>query len=90
MVQARREQTATRLGDGRVLLAGGQADGRQESPVIASAEIYDPVSGTFAPTGQLSEPRYGAVATLLLDGRVLVAGGRNAYAALNTAEIWQP
>src|SRR5262249_3903301 len=60
---------ATALVDGRVLLFGGESDvaGNRER----SAEIYDPETQVWTPTGSLGHVRYGASATLLLDGRVL-------------------
>jgi hypothetical protein len=68
MTAPRMGHTATRLLDGRVLVAGGDASGR-------SAELYDPATGTFVETGRLIEPRGGHTATLLPDGSVLIAGG---------------
>ncbi|HZH78868.1 MAG TPA: kelch repeat-containing protein, partial [Archangium sp.] len=58
----------TLLRDGRVLVVGGE----QEGP---SAELYDPATGTWSPTGHGVGGRDFATATLLADGRVLVAGG---------------
>jgi hypothetical protein len=49
--------TAVRLLDGRVLLAGGNIYNQGGAPT-ASAEIYDPASGTFTFTGSMTTPRY--------------------------------
>jgi hypothetical protein len=70
------------LADGRVLVAGGNSSAVYEKP-LASAEIFDPKTGTFAATGSMKEPRDGMDATTLPDGRVLISGGgTDAYAEL--------
>jgi len=61
--------TATLLLNGQVLITGGS----QERP--ASAELFDPVTNVFVPTGNMTTGRFGNSATLLPDGRVLIVGG---------------
>jgi hypothetical protein len=81
-----------RLSDGRVLLLGGKLDNQSGTPT-ATAEIYDPVSGTFAFTGSMTTPRYNHTATLLQNGEVLVAGGSSSSvsgASLASAELYDP
>ena len=65
---------AAALPDGRALVAGG-SNGSSSANDLATAEIYDPVSGTFGPTGSMGTARYGPRAAKLPDGRVLVVGG---------------
>jgi hypothetical protein len=91
----RQFHTATLLPNGKVLLAGGFAI-ISGWPAWASAELYDPSTGTFAATSEMTAPRYFHTATLLPDGKVLIAGG-NASAAngcfcspLATAELYDP
>ena len=71
--------TATLLEDGRVLVTGGQARVTGSLPplpaAVVSAEIYDPATGHWSPTGQMFDPRRHHGAVLLEDGRVLVSGG---------------
>jgi hypothetical protein len=86
LAQARRLHTATPLADGRVLVIGGRSDG-----ALASAEMWDPVTGAFDPTGSLGEGRYDHTTTLLPDGRVLVVGGYGSDNTwLDTAKMWDP
>jgi hypothetical protein len=74
---------ATALADGRVLVVGGSADAIPTPE--RSAEIYDPVTQAWTPTGSLGHARFGPTATLLLDGRVLVVGG-----GAEIAELFDP
>jgi hypothetical protein len=90
----RDQQTATLLGNGRVLVAGGE-DAAINGPAgnHASAELYDPTTGKFSPTGSMRVGRVGATATLLRSGKVLIAGGIAAgvrFHAVASAEIYDP
>ena len=89
---ARMDATATLLQDGKVLIAGG-AD-MQVVPydeVVSSAELYDPSTGKFTPTGSMRTARSNATATLLADGRVLIAGGYGSSGnVLASAELYDP
>jgi hypothetical protein len=66
--------TATRLADGRVLVAGSTVLSFGDK-VAASAEIWSPATGTWTLTGSLSRGHAHHTATLLANGKVLVAGG---------------
>ncbi|MBC8643007.1 putative Ig domain-containing protein [Caballeronia sp. EK] len=73
---------------GKVLVAGGSTNGYRNS-----AELYDPTTGTWSPTGSMNEARAGHTATVLTTGpnagKVLVAGGStNGYR--NSAELYDP
>ena len=69
--------TATLLPDGTVLIAGGfYIDSLSNFHSLSTAELYDPVAGTFSyANGTMNEGRFGSTATLLNNGQVLIAGG---------------
>jgi hypothetical protein len=73
MAEPRAVYAATLLRDGMVLVEGGYNDSFTEG--LASAELYDPSSGSWNSTASMIQGRQFQTATLLLDGRVLVAGG---------------
>ncbi len=86
MGSLRYRHTLTPLPDGRVLATGGH----NGTSVVATAELYDPASGTWTPTGSMASARYLHTATLLPDGRVLVTGGHNGASVVATAELYDP
>ena len=95
LVTARDTHTATLLNDGRVLVAAGYFNYLGYNPFAQdTAELYDPATGTWTATGRLADHRLGHTASLLPDGRVLVAGGQNTgfadFHILATAEIYDP
>jgi hypothetical protein len=90
MTAARQGHTATVLPHGEVLIAGGSKNIGFRSE-LASAEIYDPNSGAFRTIGSMTTPREGHTATLLRDGRVLIAGGSpNGIVTTASAEVYDP
>ena len=76
---------ATTLKNGLVLITGGQEDDG------VATELYDPKTGTFSATGVPKQAHYGHSSALLLDGRVLVAGGDQILHTANpTCELYDP
>ena len=94
MGTSRSQHTATLLRNGKVLITGGstlRADANFY--VLSSAELYDPATGTFIPTGSMTTERVSHTATLLSNGKVLIAGGIGGLhggIALATAELYDP
>jgi hypothetical protein len=90
MTVRRARPSATLLKDGRVLLAGG-ADADVPGSRLKSGEIFDPEAKTFSAVGLMSDGRISHTATLLNDGRVLIAGGRDFdKGVVSSAEIFDP
>ena len=95
METPREGPSATLLADGKVLLTGGI---RPLDPLglswetLQTAEVYDPATGTFSPTGNMVNPRTSHTATLLPDGTVLLTGGTvldsGSNAAGQSAELY--
>lgn len=79
--------SATLLLNSKVLMVGGVDS---SNTPLASAELYDPSTGAFAPTSSMTTARILHKATLLADGRVLITGGRNGTQNLASAELYDP
>jgi len=95
MSTARLGHTATLLNDGKVLVAGGIAvlPGPNGSTALATAELYNPTTGTFTLTGNTIVGRFGHAATLLNNGTVLLEGGCSCTGNtpfLASAELYSP
>lgn len=80
-----------KLPNGEILVAGG-ATAQRFLGVTASAEIYNPTTGTWTRTGSMHQARQGATATVLPNGKILVAGGSTFIngGAIATAELFDP
>jgi hypothetical protein len=89
LLGARLAHQATRLADGRVLITGGEVSlyggFHVIRTVLDTVEIWDPATESSSPAGTMREARSGHTATLLSDGRVLLAGG-----AIGGAEVFDP
>lgn len=88
MTQPRVNAAATRMADGRVLITGGFNFTAETFTNLTAAEIYDPATSRFSPTGSMSVPRTGHSAPLLHDGQVFVVGGTATN--IRQAEIYNP
>jgi Kelch motif len=87
-LQARVRPFLVTLADGRVLVGCG-VSGAEPEGALATAELFDPKTGTFSPAGSMTRPRsFGLSATLLRDGRVLVVGGGPEVGT--SAELYDP
>jgi len=93
MVRGRAEFVAALLPSGKVLVAGGctayNANGC--TSVTTAAELYNPATGKWSSTGAMRAARMSMTATLLPNGKVLVAGGQTAANdALGSSELYNP
>ncbi len=93
MSTARARHTATPLANGKVLVVGGLDFALLTHAVehfVATAELYDPSANAWSPAAEMATARVGHSATLLGDGRVLVAGGMGCTGLLDSAELYDP
>lgn len=84
---------ATLLTDGRVLVTGGRlAQCGGAVCHTASAELFNPATGTWSSAGSMSSTRVVHTATLLANGKVLVTGGGNGEGCgdLSSADLYDP
>ena len=99
MTVVRAGHTATLLGNGKVLITGGTSGGSSEA-AVSSVELYDPATDMFTATvGGMTAAHVSHTATLLQNGKVLIAGGdviffngiqNTGIMSLNTAETFDP
>lgn len=91
MSTARVGHTATELQNGRVLVAGGASKMFGAGmKIFASAELYNPSKKRFSNTGAMLGARTGHTATLLANGKVLIACGDDGTMSLSTSELYDP
>jgi N-acetylneuraminic acid mutarotase len=93
MVNRRRGHMQILLDNGKVLLVGGFGGPPNSNPstLLKTAELYDPNTNTFSPTGNMVVARQGPFIAKLPDGKVLVLGGHDqAENPIASAEIYDP
>ena len=86
---------AARLGDGRVLVAGGRKlvideEGTRKINYVGTAEMYDPVGDTWTRAADMTAARWAHTAIALANGTVIVVGGENEDGKIATAEVYDP
>lgn len=88
--EARGFHTATILANAMVVMVGG-APSLPLTSALGSVELHDPALGKWLTQGSSPNTlRYDHTATLLTNGKVLIAGGRDSTGALKSAEIYDP
>ena len=90
MPSPRAAHSATRLADGRVLLAGGCSAHGCEEGIAGDAILFDPVAGTFSQAAPLGLARAGHRAIALADGSVLLFGGFTPDGVTDAVERYVP
>lgn len=93
MPTSRHGHTATLLADGTMLVAGGVSRPARDKPAtyVNTALIYHPEKNTWSPaTSEMRGPRGGHQAVRLPDGSVMLAGGYDGGAALQSVELFVP
>lgn len=91
MTTPRSSHVAALLPNGKILIAGGWQANPPPRLALDSAEIYDPSTGAFTFTGNMTTGRFNATGTLLPTGKVLIVGGMDGYFGhLASAELYDP
>ncbi len=70
-----------------MLVTGGE---NNAGDALNSSELYDPSTGDWTMTGNMTYPRYDHTASILTNGQVLVTGGQNSSFVLNSTELYDP
>jgi sugar lactone lactonase YvrE len=90
MTTNRENHTATLLTNGLMLVVGGITNADAGGVDLASAELFNPNTGTWTLTGTMANARNSHTATLLPNGKVLVAGGAGTSGVLSSVELFDP
>ncbi len=85
MASRRARHSATRLLDGKVLVAGGATT--INSGEVVSAELFDPATNTWSTVGSMNHPRHTHAAVLLPSGKVMVAGSTSSYSQVEIFDL---
>ncbi len=81
--------TATLLANGKVLVAGGNEYDHSKAS-SEGVELYDPATGIWVVTTSMNHARSSHTATMLLNGKILVAGGHATTDSRASAELYDP
>jgi len=97
LLDLRDRPTVVGLADGRALMTGGASGESLGWSAYSSTYVFDPTTRQWSRSGLLNTARAAAAAAVLLDGRVLVAGGLymdrtspDPPRILDTSEVWDP
>ncbi|MFN9948171.1 MAG: Kelch repeat-containing protein [Planctomycetota bacterium] len=86
MPTARVLHTTTRLGDGRIVVAGGSRGTLSATLPIDDVDVFNPATNTWTSTPPLTTPRAGHCAELMPDGTLVLFGGQSGSGAVTTVE----
>jgi N-acetylneuraminic acid mutarotase len=94
LTSPREDPAVVALADGRALMTGGRRGENFEPAAFSSTYVFDVTTRRWSRSGLMNTARSGPAATLLLDGRVLVAGGMylgdSQQRVLDSSELWDP
>ncbi|MBW2253238.1 MAG: hypothetical protein JRI25_01415 [Deltaproteobacteria bacterium] len=92
--QGRIEHSATRMRDGRILIAGGEFQNGSGWAVLDTVEVFAPTARSWSAAAPMNDARSGHTATLLASGKVMMVGGQGGTAVnkvpLASVEVYTP